>query len=793
MNISSLLDAARALARQGRFAEALEQYRGLSQRYPERSEVHHGHGSVLLALGHYESALLAYARAVELDQSNPSAWNNRGCALQAVGRHDEALESFARALELTPNDVDVIYNRANSMRAAGRTEDAILSYADVLSLDEQHIGALSNKAALLAAIGMHDESLELMNRACSLQPDNREFRLNRGGVLLKLRLFEDAVVDFSIVARQATNLAATSFGLGCALLGLGRASEALAAFDQMLAIAPHDANALVNRGVALSTLGKHSEAIECYDRAIKAKPRFVQALVNKGASLIEPDEIEKALSCYEEALTLDCDNSSALIGRGELLRGLGRHVEAVESLERALLNDPLNDGAINSRLSVALDTCDWQKTHQLVGVIERNRMPILPLTAVRTPLNAEYLLNIAKAECKRISFGKSIAKRIGSARQSRGKIRLGYISSDFGHHAVGYQIGELIEKHDRSRFEVNGFSAAVSDGSALQRRIYGAFDRLDEVKALEDSELSKLISSRGIDVLVDLNGHTKGNRLGALVNRPAPIQVTYLGFPGTLGCEFIDYVICDRVVLPESDRRWFVEQPVWMPDCYQVSDSQQGWAAPSTRLAEGLPEHAFVFASFNAAHKITAEVWATWMRLLIKVVPSVLWVVASHEVAKRTLLNAAAQHGVGEDRIVFCATVSPERHLARQNLADLFLDTLPYCAHGTASLSLRMGLPILTCEGGTFAGRVGVSLLSCLGMHELIASSLADYEARALELALTPGLIASVKSRLAASVQQSPLFDAKAFARNLESAFEEMVDRYDRGQAASEPIIVAKR
>jgi protein O-GlcNAc transferase len=365
----------------------------------------------------------------------------------------------------------------------------------------------------------------------------------------------------------------------------------------------------------------------------------------------------------------------------------------------------------------------------------------------------------------------------------RGKIRLAYLSADFRDHATAWLAAELFELHDRSRFDVLGVSYGVDDGSETRRRLITAFDQFHDVSLCSDREVAQLVLELGVDIAVDLKGHTQYGRPAILAYRPAPVQVSYLGYPGTMGAEFIDYVLADPIILPASQAQFYSEKIVHLPDCYQPNDSRRRIAAETqTRASVGLPESAFVFCSFNNSYKFTARFFDIWMRLLREVEGSVLWLLQTSEPATRNLCSEACSRGIDPSRLVFAPKVEVSRHLARHRLADLFLDNLPVNAHTAASDALWVGLPVLTCMGENFVGRVAASLLNAVGLPEFVTRSLDEYEALALKLASDPMLIASVRQKLDGNRKAYPLFNTDRLRRHIESAYMTMRDIAQRGE-----------
>jgi predicted O-linked N-acetylglucosamine transferase (SPINDLY family) len=363
------------------------------------------------------------------------------------------------------------------------------------------------------------------------------------------------------------------------------------------------------------------------------------------------------------------------------------------------------------------------------------------------------------------------------------RMRIAYLSADFRQHATAYLIAELFELHDRSRFEISGVSFGMDDKSDTRNRLIASFDRFLDVREKTDEEIARLLHDLQIDIAVDLKGYTQDSRLGILAHRPAPIQVSYLGYPGTGGADFLDYIIADKTVAPFEHQPFFTEKIVHLPDTYQVNDTKRKIAqlAP-TRQEVGLPENGFVFCCFNNNWKITADTFSIWMRLLHRIEGSVLWLLADNRSAVRNLREQAQDRGIAQGRLVFAGHLPLDQHLARYRLADLFLDTLPYNAHTTSSDALWVGTPVITRLGESFAGRVAASLLNAIGLPDLVTHSADDYEALALRLAKDPALLAAYRNRLATNRMTHPLFDTDRFRRHIEAAYSQMWQTWQRGE-----------
>jgi predicted O-linked N-acetylglucosamine transferase (SPINDLY family) len=424
--------------------------------------------------------------------------------------------------------------------------------------------------------------------------------------------------------------------------------------------------------------------------------------------------------------------------------------------------------------------CDWttaaEEVAGLVAALDSDARDISPFVLVTRVDDPAIQLRAARNYVRDLACA-GLPSLWRGAPYGHKKIRVAYLSSEFRHHATSFLMAELLELHDRERFEITGISWGPDDGTPMRRRVERAFDRVVEVGGISDEEAAQRIHALEIDVAVYLNGFMQGSRPKILAYRPAPIQASFLGYPATMGADFIDYLLVDRFIAPADQQEFFTEKLVHLPDCYQPNDRQRAIAdAPASRVDCGLPERGFVFACFNNTYKITPAVLDVWMRLLQAVPDSVLWLLAEHPAAIANLRNAAAARDIVPDRLVFAPSRPLAEHLARHRLADLFLDAFPYTAHTTASDALWAGVPLLTRTGRSFATRVAGSLLHTVGLPELVVESFAEYEAMALRLARTPELLTEFRRRLADVRATTPLFDTDRFRRHLEDAYERMLE-----------------
>ncbi len=616
-----------------------------------------------------------------------------------------------------------------------------------------------------------------------------------GAVLVRAEKHSEAETTLKRLAARADAPATVIYNHGLALKALGRAAEAAGAFGRVLAQNPNDIETLNNRGTAFNDLHRFGEAIADFDRALALRPTYAAALINKAKALVELRRYAEALAIYHKALALDPDRPEAWLGLGIAHDKLKQYPQAIESYEHLLQLKPNFPFLRGTLLHQRMLICDWRDVDRSVAGLELEVAAGKPVAEPfgwqalsRSPQSLQHCAEIFN-RAKYPAHGHLAARTRPAA---DGRIRIGYVSGEFRDQATAILLIGVLEHHDKTKFEIHAFDNGADDGSAMRGRIVRAVDRLTPINHLTDDDAAAAIRSAGIDILVNLNGYFGEHRTGMFARRPAPVQVNYLGFPGTLGAPYIDYIIADGRVIPENERPFYTEKVVQLPHCYQANDDAREIGADSPdRAAFGLPETTFVFCCFNNNYKIVPDTFDGWMRILARVPGSVLWLLGDTPASIANLRKEAEARGIAPERLVFADRVPPPEHLARHRCADLFLDTLPYNAHTTASDALWAGLPVLTCEGTTFPGRVAASLLATAGLPDLIAGSPAEFEEMAVALANDPGRLAALRQNLATTVRTSPLFDTRLFTKHIEAGFAAMHARHLGGRKPDHIVIAA--
>ena len=612
-------------------------------------------------------------------------------------------------------------------------------------------------------------------------------------VLTTLKKYGEAERHLQAALKLNTSSDATFYNYGIVLKALGRPDEALQRFTQALAINPGEAETWNNRGTVLNETGDYNAAIADFDRALSLKPNYPAAHFNKSKSLAELKRYDEALAACDRALGIKPDFAEAWFGRGFVFQQLRRPEEAAGAYAKALQINPQLAFLKGSLLHQKMLCCDWTGTDRLIAQIEHDiaagQLSAEPFGwqgVATSPRSLQRCAELYSASRFPAHAGEPAPLRIGA----NGKIRIGYLSGEFRQQATSLLLVGVMEQHDRQRFEIHAIDNGWDDGSDTRRRIDASVQGVINIRELSDPRAAAAIRDSGIDVLVNLNGYFGEARTRVFARRPAPIQVNYLGFPGTLGATYMDYIIADRHVIPPAHRPFYTEKVVTLPHCYQANDRQKEISTRDFSRADcGLPAGGVVFCCFNNAYEITPEIFGCWMRILQRVEGSVLWLLEDAPAAVANLRREAVARGVDAGRLIFAGRMPLPDHLARHRCADLFLDTLPYGAHTTASDALWAGLPVLTCLGETFAGRVSSSLLNSLHMPELVAMTLDDYQRLAVELALDQDKRAKIKQQLSDNRLTTPLFDTALFTRHLEAAFTAMVERHRAGLAPDHIVV----
>lgn len=630
--------------------------------------------------------------------------------------------------------------------------------------------------------------------AIALDPGHAQAWFNLGNLLRETGRLDAAVRAYERTITLAPRDARPHFNLGFVRAAQYLPGQAIVHFEEALKLAPDLIDAHNEIGLAHAALGDHEAAEERYQRLLALNPKHSAALANLGTALAARRRFDEALTLLAQACAQPDCSLEALTAYGDVLLRVGKTEAGETVLRRALDRKPDHGDALAALAMILQWQCRWEELEVIrPGLIDMSlqaartdrRSHIAPHTALSQNLTPAQERVIAESWSRHQSAQMRAlrdARPFDYPARSRDRIRLGYFSNDFNSQATAHLIVGLFEQHDRDRFEVFAYSFGADDGSSWRRRIEAASDSFVDVTQESYAATAARINQDGVDILLDFKGFTAESRPQVYALRPAPIQVNYLGFPGTIGADYMDYLVADEIVIPPEAREHYTEKIVYLPECYQANDNRQAFAdRPATRAEAGLPKTGVVFSCFNETYKIDRTIFEVWMRILGRVPGSVLWLRDQSAALRENLKRAAQASGVSADRILFAGLLPKEQHLARCRLADLFLDTYALTAHTTATDSLWAGVPVLTCPRNTFATRVGKSLLLNLGLPELVMPDLAAYEETAVDLATRPDALAAIRARLAENLTTAPLFDTTRLTRHLEGAFAGMWDRYRAG------------
>ena len=673
----------------------------------------------------------------------------------------------------------ILYQQKGKLLEAKKIFDSLIKDFPHSFEINHYLGSVS------AQLGQFEYGIELLSKAITLESTHSATYSNLGNALCQLKQFEKAIENYSKAIQISPLDPIFHFNMGNALVEVKRYEDALESFSKAIDLKPDYSGALFNRGDTLIKLNQLEAAIESFNAVIEIEPQSAIAFFNKGNALLSLKQFHAAAANFTMAISLRPDFAEAYHNAGVVMADLRQPDAANISYLKALEINPNLDFLFGTCLHNKMMLCDWSHLAEGLNYYESaiadHKKISLPFAAVTLLDNPNLQFKAAKV-FNDTKYPRT--KTLGEIKKNKsdGKIRVAYYSADFFKHATSYLIAQLFELHDKDSFEFYGFSFGLNIKDEMQTRVAAAFTKFIDVSTKSSIEVAKLSRELKIDIAIDLKGYTKDNRTEIFALGCAPIQVNYLGYPGTMASDYIQYIIADKILVPENLQSFYSEKIVYLPNSYQVNDSKRKIASKILNKKDfGLPEDGFIFCCFNNNYKITPEVFNTWMRIIKSVDGSVLWLLEDNPTASRNLIREAEARGVSGERLIFGGRLEVDDHLARHQLADLFLDTLPCNAHTTASDALWTGLPVLTCLGNSFAGRVAASLLAALDLQGLITNDLSDYEELAIKLATQPDMLQKIKTELNANKLKKPLFDTKLFAKEIETAYKLIYKRHQEG------------
>ena len=738
--------------------------------------------------GDFDGSETALVKALQIDAKCLPALHILGLIKASQNQHVSAAEYFKRACAINPEDASIQYNLAKALSEVGSDEESLPHHEKATQLMPENKEAWLNYGKSLSNINQLEGALASYEKAIALDVNYCDAWQNKGLVLYLLSRYDDALSSFEQVLRRKPEFAEAWGNAANAFSKLEKYTEALASYDRALGIQPKYAEAWHNKALVLQDLKRHEEAITAYKKATAFKPDYAEAWTGLGALYYGLKQYSKALESTDEALKILPNFTPALHNKAVIFSEMKLYSEALEIFKQTYKSDPGLGKLLGDLIYTKMLMNKWDDLEEeidgLAKKVSLGEQVVTPFALMAMVDAPDIQLQAAKVWVNTRHPQKKIPQI--KPQQIKKKICIAYISPDFRNHPVAHLIAGMFEAHDKDKFEIFALSTQPVDASdGMRNRLKACFDHFYDIAEKSDIEVAKLCNQLGIDIAIDLCGHTQFGRTSIFSYRAAPIQVNYLGYPGSMGASYMDYIIADHTIIPKENQPFFTEKIVYLPNSYQVNDTKRKVSdRVFTRSELGLPEKGFVFCCFNNNFKITPHTFDSWARILKEVPGSVLWLLEDNALAKANLIKEAQSRGLSEDRLVFAGRLELSEHLARHRQADLFIDTIPCNAHTTASDALWVGLPVLTLLGKSFAGRVAASLLTAIGMPELITHTPEEYEAVAIDLAKNPEKLKALKEKLETNRLTTPLFNTQLITKQIESAYQQMYERYQAGMQA---------
>lgn len=731
-------------------------------------------GLALLHLGAFDEAEPFLRRASAISGAPASVWMRLGIALLRQGRAQEALAPLQHAITMAPHDTDCLLNLGLAMSAAGDQTGAEKQFSTVLATVPDHPDALFNLGVLEMEARHPAAAAQWFKRVLDTHPQHPDALINLGVISEENKDTRQALELFQRAVAANPDNAQALTKLGNALARAGQHAPAYRHLQVAASAQPKSIEALEGLAHTCAALGRFKEATTRFEQALLLEPENPVLTAALAGAQLQQGDLDGAQRRAEQAIQIDPKQPSPYQVLADVLFFRKAHAEAIAILERGYAQT--GNGTLLGMLAAELRrTCQWDRWSRIWPAVEAGlddkTMLGSPFALLAQPATAKQQLAYARRWASRFPAHAPAIPDTQRAVPAGRRFRIGYLSSDFHEHATAYLMAELFELHDRDAFEIFAYSHGPEDHSPMRTRLRAACEHFIDIAWDPDDIAIRRIRDDQLDILIDLKGYTMGSRTALLAARPCAIQVSWLGYPGTMGADFIDYVIADPTIIPSGMEAFYSEHVVRLPHSYQPNDRQRAVADTISRIEYGLPDNALVLCCFNQTFKISPEIFACWMRILQHFETAVLWLLEDNPVATHSLRAAAVAQNVAPERLMFAPRLPLPEHLARYRVADLALDTFPYTSHTTASDALWCGCPLVALCGETFPARVSSSILAACGLPDLITHSIAAYEQKIGELAASPAALGNIRTRVAAARDSAPLFDTAAFTRDLEALF----------------------
>ena len=778
------IDSVIALYSSGQYQEAIDQIKILNGLYPNVPFLFNLVGACYKELGQLEGAAKMFEAAVGIKLDYAEAHKNLGITLRDLGQKEQAIESLKKAIEIDSNYVDAYYNLAITFKDLDQVEESVQIYKKVIEINPKFAQAHNNLGNIYKGLGKNKEAIQSFEEAIKINPNFAQAHNNLGNIFKDLGQPNDAIQSYKTAIEIKPDFAEFYYNLGLSLKNIAKFDEAIISFNDAIANNPNFAEAHNDLGSCFTLLGQMSKALDSYKKAIAIKPDFAEAHNNLGNVFNLMGKVKSAIKSFELAVSFDADFAEALNSLANVFKKLKKRSKALLYYENAAAINPDLDFIFGDILNIKMHLSIWNDLPINLKDLEKkinNKEKVIDPFNLMGLIDDPALQRIATEVRINSAYSQNYTLPQINDYLRHSKIRIGYFSADFREHPVGFLTAELYELHDRDHFEIHAFSYGLETNGVINLRIKAGVDYFHNVDLMSHKEIVLLARSLEIDIAVDLGGLTGRSRTSIFAMSAAPIQLSYIGYLGTMGADYYDYLIADPMMIPQESQKHYVEKIVYLPS-FQVNDSKD--LPPEitlTRKEVGLPDKGFVFCCFNNTYKFTPTVFDSWARILKAVEGSVLLIYVDNNSAEVNLTQEIIKRNIKPNRLIFGERLQREAYLARYRVADLFLDTHPYNAGTTASDALKMGVPMLTYIGRSYQARMGASILNSINLPELITNSLEEYESLAIELASNPDKLKKIKDKLQSNLTTAPLFNTPLFTKNIESAYTQMYERHHAG------------